>query len=147
MRKVESRKEEEMMQRNNGPLSVDKGAGIRHRPRKGLNDHGKGRSPVGWTVIPLALALVLCLAVAVEAGMVYGRVYGAEEAFRPGDTFLLKRGDGSVIEVKTDESRGYSVIIEPGVYKVEFIKDGNVWESFIRSFSGPIRQDIHLERR
>lgn len=135
------------MPRRNDPMSVKEGAGRYCRWLRRHSNHGQERYLSRWAAITLALSLLLCLTVAVEAGMVYGRVYGAEEAFKPGDTFLLTKKNGSVIKVKTDDSRSYSVIIEPGVYKVEFIKGGMVWETFIQSFSGPVRQDIYLKRR
>jgi len=134
-----------MQSRNEHP-PLGKGADRDRRRMNMVGGSGQKRVAKMWTV-PLILSLVFCLAVTAEAGMVYGRVYGADDVFRPGDTFALLKKDKLVMEVKTDESRGYSIIIDPGIYRVQFRKGGAIWEAWIQSFSGPARQDIHLKRK
>ncbi|GEM_PF-5733224 len=131
-----------MKPRENDAAAVDEGSGILYHgnPRR-------RRPRAWWTLVPLVLGLILCLSVTVEAGMVYGRVYGAEDVFKGGDAFELEKKGGKTIEVKTDESRGYSIILEPGIYRVRFKRDGTLWEAWIQSSSGSLRQDIHLKRK
>ncbi|VAX34209.1 hypothetical protein MNBD_NITROSPIRAE03-1749 [hydrothermal vent metagenome] len=122
---------------------VDSCQGWLNQPRT----HRKGIASLRGALISFITCLFILIAVTAEAGMVYGRVYGADGAFKTGDTFLLIKKDGGVIKVKTDDSRGYSIIIAPGIYMVQFRKDGTLWEAWIRSFSSPVRQDIHLKKK
>ncbi|NOZ25361.1 MAG: hypothetical protein GXO94_04625 [Nitrospirae bacterium] len=120
----------------------------RYRMMNGACGSGRKRPASRRAAVLLALSLILCFAVAAEAGMVYGRVFGDPGVFRPGDTFVLMKKDRVVREVKTDESGGYSIIIKPGIYRVLFkAEDGTLWEAWIKSFSVPARQDIHLKRK
>jgi len=97
-----------------------------------------------WTGTCLMMVLVFCLPTGAEAGLVYGRVYGAEGEFEPGDAFTLIISEARRIEVKTDKFKGYSISIAPGMYDVEFTKNKK-WKAVIQSYPQPVRQDIHLK--
>ena len=113
-----------------------------------LPRHVHGWTYSRWTVVSVAVALLLCFAIYAQADLVYGRVYGAEGNFPPEGTFTLTNNeDENVYQVITDENRGYSIFLPPGIYSVEFIDGDDIrWEAEIRSVNDPIQQDIHLER-
>ena len=97
----------------------------------------------------IANALCLCVIQSAEAGIVYGRVFDATKTFRPGDEIMISGKDpnGNSISVgaKTDAKQGgYSISIPPGLYVVEFRRNGRILKGRIQSFPGPIRQDIYL---
>lgn len=100
-----------------------------------------------WTVISVAVAVLLCFSIYAQADLVYGRVYGAGGKFPPGGSFTItNKEDGKVYTVKTDKNKGYSIFLPPGIYSVEFIdKDDTRWEAEIRSVNEPIQQDIYLK--
>jgi hypothetical protein len=106
------------------------------------------RAKTGRTLLALA-ALLLCLPFAAHAGLVYGRVFGAETQFKPRDTIVIKSSNGQQVKtVKTDEYKGYSVYLPPAIYRVEFRDASNaIWEASIESYPQPVRQDIYLKKR
>lgn len=99
--------------------------------------------------ICLTIIVAAVFAIPAKGDMVYGRVFGTEGKFQPGDSFTVKDSTGRTIkEVKTDERKGFSVFLSPGSYKVEFKdKDKATWEGQIESYPQPARQDIHLKKR
>jgi hypothetical protein len=99
-----------------------------------------------WKIVSLSFAIVLYFVISAEAGMVYGHLYGAEGYFQPSDTFTLTEEKGNRFSVTTDENKGYSINIPPGIYKVEFKKGGNVWEAWIQSLPDAVGQDIYLQK-
>jgi hypothetical protein len=104
--------------------------------------HCLGNSPALSLFILLIFIFAVCLALPVDADMVYGRIYGAD--VRPGDVlFLSKDGREPKIRATVDANRGYSITIPTGLYKVEF----NNMEAWIQSFPQPARQDIYLKNR
>jgi hypothetical protein len=110
----------------------------------------RGKSPVQSLAVQCCLLLLAAsFALPARADLVSGRVSGAEGKFEPKDTLVVKNSDGKVVkEVKTDEYKGFSVFLQPGSYKVEFVdKDKVVWESTLESYPQPARQDIELKKR
>lgn len=99
---------------------------------------------LGGVIACLMTALSLFLSVSTEAGLVSGRVNDAKKTFQSGGSFRVKDSSGKVIKdaVKTDESKGYSLFLPPGIYTVEF-SDGR--SATIQSHPEPIRQDIQLK--
>ena len=97
----------------------------------------------------LPLLLAACFALPAWADLVSGRVTGAEGKFQPNDSFVVKNADGKVVkQVKTDEFRGFSVFLQPGSYKAEFVdKDKAVWQSPLESYPQPARQDIQFKKK
>ncbi|MDE2059554.1 MAG: carboxypeptidase regulatory-like domain-containing protein [candidate division NC10 bacterium] len=95
-------------------------------------------------VMSLVVALSLSFSVPTDAGLVSGRVNDTKGTFQPGGSFRVKDSSGKVVKdsVKTDESKGYSLFLPPGIYTVEF-SDGR--SAVIQSHPEPIRQDIHLK--
>ena len=51
--------------------------------------HFHGWTYSRWTVVSAAVALLLCFAIFAKAGLVYGRVYGAEGKFPPEGLFIF----------------------------------------------------------
>ena len=101
-----------------------------------------------WTSLCLGITFALCMAATSKADLVSGHVYGAEGKFQPGDTFKVKNPKGSDIQVRTDQSRDFSVYLDPGRYKVEFRdRDGDFWDAELVSYPQPVRGDIHLKKR
>lgn len=100
-----------------------------------------------WTIVSMAFTLLLCLAISAEAGMVSGRVRGADDNFEPGDEFIVFDAQERRFPVTTDQNRNYSILLPPGVYRVEFKKNDLVWEAWIQSSTQPVHQDIILRRR
>lgn len=98
----------------------------------------------GGVITSLAIALSLLLSVSAEAGLVSGRVNDAKNKFKPGEVFRVKDSLGNVVKdsVKTDESKGYSLFLPPGIYTVEF-SDGR--STVIQSHPEPIQQNINLK--
>jgi hypothetical protein len=97
----------------------------------------------------LLLLLAACFALPARADLVSGRVTGAEGKFQPNDSFVVKNADGKVVkQVKTDEFKGFSVFLQPGSYKAEFVdKDKSVWQSPLESYPQPARQDIQFKKK
>lgn len=95
-------------------------------------------------VISLMVGLSLSLSIPADAGLVSGRVNDTKGTFKPGGSFRVKDSSGKVVKdsVKTDESKGYSLFLPPGIYTVEF-NDGR--SAVIQSHPEPIRQDIQLK--
>jgi len=91
-----------------------------------------------------AVALSLFVSVSADAGLVSGRVNDAKGTFQSGGSFSVKDASGKVVKdsVKTDESKGYSLFMPPGIYTAEF-SDGR--SAVIQSHPEPIRQDIQLK--
>ncbi|CBE69471.1 MAG: hypothetical protein F9K13_09360 [Candidatus Methylomirabilis oxygeniifera] len=98
----------------------------------------------GGVMTCLATALFLFLSASADAGLVSGRVNDAKGTFQSGGSFRVKDSSGKVIKdsVKTDESKGYSLFLPPGIYTAEF-SDGR--SAVIQSHPEPIRQDIQLK--
>ncbi|MBZ0170111.1 hypothetical protein MELA_00591 [Candidatus Methylomirabilis lanthanidiphila] len=98
----------------------------------------------GGVIACLVAALSLFLSVSTEAGLVSGRVNDAKGTFQPKGSFRVKDASGKVVKdsVKTDESKGYSLFLPPGIYTAEF-SDGR--SAVIQSHPEPIRQDIQLK--
>ena len=49
-------------------------------------------------------------------------------------------------QVKTDEYSGFSVFLQPGSYKAEFVdKDKKVWQAPLESYPQAARQDIEFK--
>jgi hypothetical protein len=97
----------------------------------------------------LLLLLAACFALPARADLVSGRVSGAEGKFQPNDSFVIKNADGRVVkQVKTDEFRGFSVFLQPGSYKAEFVdKEKAVWQAPLESYPQPARQDIQFKKK
>lgn len=95
----------------------------------------------GGVMTCLATALFLFLSALAKAGLVSGRVNDAKGTFQSGGSFRVKDSSGKVVKdsVKTDESKGYSLLLTPGIYAAEF-SDGR--SAVIQSHPEPIRQDI-----
>ncbi len=102
-----------------------------------------------WAALLGLLLLSLSVALPARADLVSGRVAGADGKFQPKDSFVVKNADGKVVkQVKTDEYKGFSVFLQPGTYKAEFVdKDKTVWEAPLESFPQPARQDITLKKK
>lgn len=98
----------------------------------------------GGIMTGLVTALSLFVSVSADAGLVSGRVNDAKGTFQPGGSFRVKDASGKVVKdsVKTDESKGYSLFLPPGIYTAEF-SDGR--SAVIQSHPEPIRQDIQLK--
>lgn len=92
----------------------------------------------------LAIALSLSLSMSADAGLISGRVNDAKGKFQSGEGFRVKDSSGKVVKdsVKTDESKGYSLFLPPGLYTVEF-SDGR--SAVIQSHPEPIQQNINLK--
>ncbi len=97
----------------------------------------------------LLLLLAACFALPARADLVSGRVSGAEGKFQPKDSFVVKDSAGKVVkEVKTDEYKGFSVFLQPGTYKVEFVdKDKGVWQAPLQSYPQAARQDVEFKKK
>jgi hypothetical protein len=97
----------------------------------------------------LLLLLAACFALPARADLVSGRVSGAEGKFQPKDSFVVKDADGKKVkEVKTDEYKGFSVFLQPGTYKAEFVdKEKKVWQAPLESYPQPARQDIEFKKK
>lgn len=95
-------------------------------------------------IICLVIALSLSLSISTDAGLVSGRVHDTKGTFQPGERFRIKDSSGKVVKdsVKTDESKGYSLFLPPGIYTVEF-SDGR--SAVIQSHPEPIQQNIYLK--
>lgn len=98
----------------------------------------------GGIMAGLVAALSLFVSISADAGLVSGRVNDAKGTFRPGGSFRVKDSSGKVVKdsVKTDESKGYSLFLPPGIYTAEF-SDGR--SAAIQSHPEPIRQNIQLK--
>jgi hypothetical protein len=97
----------------------------------------------------LLLLFAACFALPARADLVSGRVSGADGKFQPKDSFVVKNSEGKVVkEVKTDEYKGFSVFLQPGSYKAEFVdKEKNVWQAPLESYPQPARQDIQFKKK
>jgi len=97
----------------------------------------------------LLFLLAACFAFPARADLVSGRVSGAEGKFEAKDSFVVKDSGGKVVkEVKTDEYKGFSVFLQPGSYKAEFVdKDKKVWQAPLVSSPQPARQDIEFKKK
>jgi hypothetical protein len=97
----------------------------------------------------LLLLVAACFVIPARADLVSGRVSGAEGIFHPKDSFVVKNSDGKVVkEVTTDEYRGFSIFLQPGSYKAEFVdKEKKVWQAPLESYPQPARQDIHFKKK
>ena len=95
----------------------------------------------------LLALLAACLALPAKADMVSGRASGADGKFQPKDFFVVKNAEGKVVkQVKTDEYSGFSVFLQPGSYKAEFVdKDKKVWHAPLESYPQAARQDIQFK--
>ncbi len=100
-------------------------------------------------IVFVMFASTILVPAPVMADMVSGRVFGAEGKFQPKDSFEVKDSSGKVLKVvKTDESKAYSVFLQPGSYTVEFKdKDNTIWQAPLQSYPQAARQDIHLSKR
>ena len=92
----------------------------------------------------LVIALSLSSSISAHAGLVSGSVNDAKGKFQPGEGFRVKDASGKVVKdsVKTDESKGYSLFLPPGLYTIEF-SDGR--SAIIQSHPEPIQQNINLK--
>lgn len=97
----------------------------------------------------LLVLMAVSFALPARGDLVSGRVSGAADKFEAKDSFVVKDSTGKVVkEVKTDEYKGFSVFLQPGSYKVEFVdKDKKVWEATLDSYPQPARQDIELKSK
>jgi hypothetical protein len=97
----------------------------------------------------LLLIFAACFALPVRADLVSGRVSGADGKFQPKDTFVVKDAGGKEIKkVKTDEYKGFSVFLQPGTYKAEYVdSDKKVWQAPLESYPQPARQDIDFKKK
>ena len=97
----------------------------------------------------LLFLLAVCFALPARADLVSGRVSGADGKFQPKDSFVVKDADGKKVkEVKTDEYKGFSVFLQPGTYKAEFVdQEKKVWQAPLESYPQPARQDIDFKKK
>lgn len=93
----------------------------------------------------LCLAFVIVFSVSsVDAGMVYGKVYSSNMPLRNTRLTFTKTNGGTpiiVINVITDQSGNYNVMLPRGNYSVSY----GSFSANIRSYSNPRRQNINLE--
>ncbi len=99
---------------------------------------------VTGTSVALTAVLALFWPIPADAGLVSGRVNDGKGKFPPSGMLRVKDSKGKVVKdsLKTDEFRGYSIFLPPGLYTVEF-PDGRT--AVIQSHPEPIRQDIYLK--
>lgn len=94
--------------------------------------------------IALTATLAFFGPIPADAGLVSGRVNDTKGKFQAGGTFRVKDSSGKVVKdsVKTDEAKGYSLFLPPGIYTVEF-SDGR--SAVIQSHPEPLQQNIYLK--
>ena len=104
-----------------------------------------------WPILVcLAFAAVFLSVVPSEAGMVYGHVSLDGGTFPPQGrlTFLKTDQNGDQFIIMTDQNGNYNAFFPRGVYRVEFTQEGEkdttIWSAKFRSYTNPIKQDIHM---
>src|SRR5687767_6679615 len=105
------------------------------------------RMKTGALSLCLMIGFTLCFPATTRADVVSGQVYGADGMVVTNQTFrVLKDGTTVVTTFRTDESGNFSVLLEPGAYRVR--REGNDdAEGDIRGYPQPVRQDVRLRRR
>jgi len=89
------------------------------------------------------LALLLCSTLPAQAGTVSGHVSLVGQKFPARGVLTLTDDGGTKIEVGTDSSSNFSIVLPPGVYTVTY----GEWTAKLRAYPGPARQDIQLKRQ